>query len=87
MSVDLEKLLRPVDTPLPPYPPKVITLADGSKMVVRQIGRDDIPDLLPHVEALIHHERDYYDIVSVRVYAELLAYYRYRVVDEYVLIG
>jgi hypothetical protein len=56
-------------------------------MIVRQVGREDIPDLLPHVEALIHHERDFYDIVSVRVYGELLAYYRHRVIDEYVLVG
>jgi hypothetical protein len=87
MSIDLEKLLRPVDKVLPPFPPKVITLADSTKMIVRQVGREDIPDLLPHVEALIHHERDFYDIVSVRVYGELLAYYRHRVIDEYVLVG
>jgi hypothetical protein len=87
MPIDLEKLLRPVDKVLPPFPPKAITLADGTKMIVRQVGREDIPDLLPHVEALIHHERDFYDIVSVRVYGELLAYYRHRVIDEYVLVG
>ena len=87
MPVDLEKLLRPVDNPMPPYPPKVVTLAGGEQMVIRQVTRDEIPDLLPHVEPLIHHERDFYDIVAVRVYAELLGYYRYRVQDEYVLCG
>ena len=87
MSVDLEKILRPVDHPAPEFPPKIITLASGAKMVVRQICRDEVPALLPHVEPLIHVERDYYDIVSVRVYAELLGYYRHRVQDEYVLIG
>ena len=87
MPVDLEKLLRPVDSPLPPYPAKVVTLAGGEQMVIRQVSRDEIPDLLPHVEPLIHHERDFYDIVAVRVYAELLGYYRYRVQDEYVLCG
>jgi hypothetical protein len=87
MPVDLEKLLRPVDNPYPPYPPKVVTLAGGEKMVIRQVTRDEIPDLLQHVEPLIHHERDFYDIVAVRVYAELLGYYRHRVQDEYVLVG
>ena len=87
MSVDLEKLLRPTDSPLPPYPPKVVTLAGGEQMVIRQVSRDEIPDLLPHVEPLIHHERDFYDIVAVRVYAELLGHMRYRVQDEYVLVG
>jgi hypothetical protein len=85
MSVDLEKALRPVDNPMPPFPPKMVTLATGEKMVIRQVSRDEIPDLLPHVEPLIHHERDYYDIVAVRVYAELLGFYRHRVQDEYVL--
>ncbi|MBF0498915.1 MAG: hypothetical protein HQM09_02175 [Candidatus Riflebacteria bacterium] len=87
MAVDLEKLLRPVDSPLPAYPAKCMMLANGEMMVVRQISREEVPDLLPHVEPLIHVERDYYDIVSVRVYAELLGYYRHRVQDEYVLVG
>ncbi|MBI5537220.1 MAG: hypothetical protein HY898_31150 [Deltaproteobacteria bacterium] len=87
MSVDVEKILRTVDTPLPSFPPKVITLAGGEPMVVRQIDRDEIPDLLPHVEALIHHERDFYDVVSARVYSELLAHYRNRYQDQYVLVA
>ena len=33
----------------------------------------------------MHVERDYYDVVAARVYSELLAYYNYRVQDEYVL--
>jgi hypothetical protein len=33
----------------------------------------------------MHVERDFYDIVASRVYAELLGYYTYRVQDEYVL--
>lgn len=87
MSADLEKILRPVDTPLPPFPPKHMTLANGGEMVIRQIGREDIPTILPYVDPLINVERDYYDIVSARVYAELLAYYTYRVQDEYVLVA
>lgn len=87
MSDDLEKILRPVDHEKPPYPPKVMTLADGSEMVIREAEREEIPDLLPHVEPLIHVERDFYDLVAVRLYAELLSYYRYRVQDEYVLVA
>ena len=87
MPVDLEKLLRPIDTALPPFVPKMVTLASGELMTIRQVGREEIPDLLPPVEKLIHHERDFYDIVSVRVYAELLAYYHHRVQDEYVLVA
>jgi len=87
MSVDLEKILRPVETPLPVFPPKYMTLANGQEMVVRQAERDEIPDILPFVEPLMHVERDFYHIVASRVYAELLAYYTYRVQDEYVLIA
>lgn len=87
MSVDVEKILRPVDHDYPPFPPKFVQLANGEHMVIRQVFRDEIPDILPHVESLIDVERDYYDIVAARVYAELLGYYRYRVQDEYVLIG
>jgi hypothetical protein len=87
MAVDLEKLLRPVDTPLPPFPPKHMTLASGDDMVIRQVGRDDIPTILPFIAPLMYVERDYYDCVAARVYSELLAYYRHRVQDEYVLVA
>lgn len=87
MSVDLEKILRPKENPIPPFPPKYMTLASGEQMVVRQVDRDEIPDILPFVEPLIHVERDFYDVVAARVYAELLSYYMYRVQDEYVLIA
>lgn len=85
MSIDLEKILRPTDTPLPEYPPKYMTLAGGEQLVIRQVTREEIPEILPHVEPLMHVERDFYDIVASRVYAELLGYYTYRVQDEYVL--
>ena len=87
MSVELEKILRPVDTPVPPFPPKFMKVASGEDMVIRQVSREEVPDLLPYVEPLLHVERDYYDIVAARVYAELLAYARYRVQDEYVLVA
>jgi hypothetical protein len=85
VAIDLEKILRPVDTPLPEFPAKYMTLAGGEQLVIRQVTRDEIPDILPHVEPLMHVERDFYDIVASRVYAELLGYYTHRVQDEYVL--
>lgn len=87
MSVDLEKILRPKENPIPPFPPKYMTLASGDQMVIRQVDRDEIPDILPFIEPLMHVERDFYNIVASRVYAELLAYYMHRVQDEYVLIA
>lgn len=87
MSVDLEKILRPIDHPYPLFEPKYMQLASGEDMVVRQVGREEIPDILPHIAPLMCVERDYYDIVSSRVYAELLGYYTHRVQDEYVLVA
>jgi hypothetical protein len=70
-----------------PYPAKVVTLATGSKMVVRQVDRNDVPILLEAIRPTIKIERDFYDLVGVRLYSELLGWYRYRVKDEFCLIG
>jgi len=87
IDMELEVVLRPTQYPMPPYPPKVITLANGKKMVVRQATREDVPAILKSVHPCLFIERDYYDIVSARLYGELLAWYRYRVKSEYVLMG
>jgi hypothetical protein len=42
VDMELEAVLRPMQYPMPPYPPKVITLANGKKMVVRQAAREDV---------------------------------------------
>ncbi|MEA1902298.1 MAG: hypothetical protein U9N56_02100 [Actinomycetota bacterium] len=86
MAVDLEKILRPIDNPMEPFQPKYMQLASGETMVIRQIERDEVPDVLMHIEPLLHVERDFYDVVAARVYAELLAWYRHRMQDEYVLV-
>ena len=57
-----------------PYPAKAITLATGAQMVVRQVDRDAVPILLEAVKPTIQVARDYYDIVGVRVYGELLGW-------------
>ena len=87
IDLELEQVLRPPQIPMVPYPPKVITLANGNKMVVRQALREEVPMILKGVEPCLWIERDYYDIVSARLYGELLAWYRYRVKSEYCLIG
>lgn len=88
MIIDkMEQSLRPAETSMVPYPAKSITLASGEKMVVRQISREEVPLVLEAIKPLITVEKDFYDIVAARLYAELLGYYRYRVKDEYCLIG
>jgi hypothetical protein len=86
-DMELEAVLRPPEFPMVPYPPKVITLANGKPMVVREITRDDVPRVLEAVRPIMTYERDYYDIVASRVYAELLAWYRYREQCEFCLIA
>jgi hypothetical protein len=87
VDMELEAVLRPPELPMPPYPPKVITLANGKKMVVREVSREDVPLLLKAVRPTLKIERDYYDIVGARLYAELLGWMRYRVRNEYCIIG
>ena len=87
VDMELEMVLRPPQLPMVPYPPKFITLANGKRMVVRQAEREDVPAILKSVHPCLFIERDYYDIVSARLYGELLAWYRYRVKSEYCLLG
>jgi hypothetical protein len=87
MDMELEAYLRPPEMDMPPYPAKVITLATGGKLVVRQVDRNAVPTLLQAVRPTLEVPRDYYDIVGVRLYAELLGWYRYRVRDEFCLVG
>ncbi len=84
---DFENILRPIENRYPPFPAKYVTLANGQPMVIRQVSREEIPDLLKYVAPLINVERDYYDLVAARVYAELLSYSSYRVQDEYVMVA
>lgn len=87
MDMEVEAYLRPPELPMAPYPAKVITLATGAKLVVRQVDRDDVPVLLEAVMPTLQIARDFYDIVGARLYAELLGWYRYRVRDEFCLVG
>ncbi len=87
MDMEVEAYLRPPELPMVPYPAKVITLATGAKLVVRQVDRDDVPVLLEAVMPTLQIARDFYDIVGARLYAELLGWYRYRVRDEFCLVG
>ena len=84
---ELEKKLRPPKLELKLYPPKVITLASGEKMVVREARREEVGVLLGTVYPLLGVPKDFYDIVASRIYAEILGWYRYRVANEFVLVG
>src|SRR4030065_902308 len=87
IDMELEKVLRAPEVEQPPYPSKVITLANGKKMVVREVTREDVPTLLKAVHATLFIHRDYYDIVGARLYAALLGWYTYRVRNYCWIIG
>jgi len=87
---DLECVLRPLEMPIlseKKYEPKVITLRDGSKMVVRQVEREEADILLEAIKPYFDVKQDFYDLVAVRTYAEILAWKEYRIKDHYALIG
>ena len=87
VDMDLEALLRAPEIEMAEYPPKMITLANGKKMIVRQAKMSEVPVLLQAVRPTLDIPRDYYDIVGARLYAELLGWYRHRVRNEYCLVG
>jgi hypothetical protein len=87
LDMELEAVLRAPEVEQASYPSKVITLANGKKLVVREVSREDVPTLLNGVRPTLSIDRDYYDIVGARLYAELLGWYRYRVRNEYCIAG
>lgn len=88
MAIDaLEMKLRPPADDMVPYPAKIITLASGEKMVVREATLKDVPALLATVHPLMMVPKDYYDIVAARMYSEILGWFRYRVANEFVIVG
>jgi hypothetical protein len=84
---ELEAMLRPAARPMAEYPAKSILLASGEEMVVRQASIDEVDAMLQYIQPLVWMTRDYYDIVSARLFAELLGWKRLRVRDEYCLVG
>jgi hypothetical protein len=88
MAIDaLELKLRPPAETLAPYPAKLITLASGEKMVVREATHKDVGALLGTVYPLLAVSKDYYDIVAARMYSEILGWFRHRVANEFVIVG
>ncbi len=87
VDMELEAVLRPPEFAQAPYPAKVITLANGKRMTVREVTRKDVPTLLKAVHPTLFIDRDYYNVVGARIYAELLAWQYYRVQNEFCLVG
>jgi len=88
MAIDaLEQKLRPPEVTLKPYPAKVITLASGETLVVREARREEAGALLGTVYPLLGVAKDFYDVVAARMYNEILAWFRYRIANMFVIVG
>lgn len=84
---ELEPLLSPPPMSLKPWKPMYIELRGGKKMVIRQMTKEEAPELLPFIKKFLNVDHDFYDIVGARVYAEILGWYRNRLKDPYLLVG
>jgi len=76
MSIDvaeIEGLLQAPPMNLPPWQDSSFKLEDGRTMFIRAMTDDDIPQLLDFMKLVMEEEKDFYDIVGVRVYGEILA--------------
>src|SRR5450759_3674647 len=84
---EIEPLLQGTPMNLPPWPDAMITLRDGRKLYIREAKLEDAPLMLEFIEKIMHVERDFYDIVGARVYAEILGWMRKRLKDPFQLVG
>ena len=65
MDMELETLLRPPARKMDPYPAKVITLATGKQMVVRQVDRKVVPTPLDAVRPLLKTLKEIHGLVRL----------------------
>ncbi len=87
MIDELEAMLRPPVLPMAPYPPKSVLLASGEEMIVRPAQVDEVDTMLRAIQPLSWLDRDFYNIVAARLFAELLGWKTHRVRNEYCLVG
>jgi hypothetical protein len=70
-----------------PWKPKVVTLRGGQQMLVRSMREDEYDQLLEAIKPYMFIAKDFYDIVGVRTYGEILAQKLHRIKDAYTLLG
>ena len=84
---DIEGILQGPAMQMPPIPESQITLPDGRILFIRGIQDSDIDPMLGYLEKVMKVEKDFYDIVGVRVYGEILALRRKRLKDPFTMVG
>jgi hypothetical protein len=84
---EIEPFLQAPPLKMAPWPNATAQLKDGRTMFIRAARKEEVPLMLPYLKRVMDVQYDFYDIVGVRVYAELLGWYRNRLKDPYVLVG
>lgn len=84
---ELEPLLSPPPSTMPPFEPCYIKLKDGSEMVIREAKKEEAPEMLKYVKKMLDVDHDFYDIVGVRIYSEILGWVVNRLKDPFQLVG
>ena len=84
---EIEPLLQAPPMNLPAWPEAMITLKDGRILYIRQAKLEEVPAMLGYMEKVMKVEKDFYDIVGARVYAEILGWARKRIKDPFHLVG
>ena len=84
---EIEPFLQGTPLDMKPWPNAMVNLPDGKVMFIRAAKKEEVPLMLPYLRRVMDVDYDFYDIVGVRVYAELLGWYRNRLKDPYVIVG
>lgn len=84
---EIEPLLSKYSMDLPPLEPLAIQIGSGETLVIRPLKKEEVPAYLQYLKKVMDVDHDFYDIVGVRVYAELLGWYRNRLKDPYQFVG
>lgn len=84
---EIEALLQAPAMNLPPWPEATLTLRDGRILYIRSAKEEDVPLMLEYMKKIMEVDHDFYDIVGVRVYGEILGWIRKRIKDPFHLVG
>jgi hypothetical protein len=84
---ELEPLLQAPPMDIKPWPGAMVALKDGRTLYIREARLDEAPKMMAYMEKVMKVERDFYDVVGARVYAEIVGWYRKRLKDPYTLVG
>lgn len=87
---EIEEFLRgapPDERFQKPYAPKTYKLKTGEPVIIRPVEKSEAPAMLQTLKRLIDpaYDRDYYHLVAVRTYSEILAWAQNRIKDAYVI--